>query len=90
MREGCRRALLCFFRLVFSTTRDRLALDDVAGKFNPAWERFQRAVAGQAPVEVTLDDGLWAAFMGQTAQEAAASKRVIEVPPIRQAERITA
>ncbi|MBB6180295.1 Gfo/Idh/MocA family protein [Pseudorhizobium flavum] len=53
-------------------------------------QRFQRAVAGQAPVEVTLDDGLWAAFMGQTAQEAAASNRVIEVPPIRQAERITA
>ena len=42
-------------------------------------QRFQRAVLGQGPVEVTLDDGLWAAFMGQAAQEAASSSTVVDL-----------
>ena len=53
-------------------------------------QRFQRAVAGQAPVEVTLDDGLWAAFMGQAAQEAAISHQVVTLRSMQQQEPIEA
>jgi myo-inositol 2-dehydrogenase / D-chiro-inositol 1-dehydrogenase len=42
--------------------------------------KFQRAVEGLQPVEVTLEDGWWAVAMGIAAQASAASGQAIDFP----------
>lgn len=41
-------------------------------------QRFLRAVRGEGPVEVTMDDGQWAVAMGLAAQKAAMTGQVVE------------
>jgi len=46
-------------------------------------QRFQRAVSGTQPVEVTLEDGWWAVAMGLAAQESAATGKAVDLASAR-------
>ncbi len=47
-------------------------------------QRFLRAVRGEGPVEVTVDDGWWAVAMGLAAQKSAITGQMVELPSLRQ------
>lgn len=56
-----------------------LAAGDHNGSTFWQHQRFDRAVNGGAPVEVTLQDGWWAAAMGMAAQQSAMTGRAVDI-----------
>ena len=60
---------------------DLLEAGDHNGSTFYQHQRFQRAIRGLQPVEVTLDDGLWAVAIGQAAQRSALTGEAVVIAP---------
>ncbi|KXF75834.1 oxidoreductase [Paramesorhizobium deserti] len=60
-----------------------LAAGDHNGSTFYQHQRFQRAVLGVQPVEVTLEDGWWAVAMGIAAQESAVTGKAVDLASVR-------
>ena len=60
---------------------DLLEAGDHNGSTFYQHQRFQRAIRGLQPVEVTLDDGLWAVAIGQAAQRSALTGEAVAIAP---------
>jgi myo-inositol 2-dehydrogenase/D-chiro-inositol 1-dehydrogenase len=57
--------------------KELLTAGDHSGSTLYRHQKFQAAVLGAHPPEVSLQDGIWAVRMGHPAQQSAQKKRVV-------------